>query len=550
MRLLPRGKRSFFLHTSPQEWKRNLAIHILFAEHPLEDQGTSNPIEEKQNFFFFHEQDIKSLPASMLKLLVGTISLERRNSYMSEGQPQQQEAINRVPLMIVLISGAFIAILNQTLLATAIPKIMADLHLDANTAQWLQSIFMLVNGIMIPITAFLIERFTTRRLFLTAVGLFAVGTLVCALSPNFTFLLLGRILQAAGAGIIIPLMQTILFLVFPIEKRGQAMGMFGLVIAFAPAIGPTLSGYLVDQFPWRSLFYIILPIAILDMIFAYFVLKNVTEQTFPKVDPISIILSTFGFGGILYGFSVAGNGGWGHPEVIISLVVGAITLTLFIFRQLRLAKPILEFRIFKYKIFTLTTALGMVTFMAMIGGSVILPIFMQNMLGFTAFESGLMLLPGALLMGIMNPITGRLFDKFGARWLAVTGLGLLGLATFLLTDLTPSTSFVYLASINGIRMFGIAMVMMPVTTAGLNQLPPHLMPHGTAMNNTMRQVSGAVGTALLVSIMTNQADPSKGITGAIHGVNVSFVAAGIIAAAGFIMAFFIKNSRPEKEQTI
>ncbi|TGB02888.1 MDR family MFS transporter [Halobacillus salinus] len=464
---------------------------------------------------------------------------------MSE-QTNPQE-INRVPLMIVLISGAFVAILNQTLLATALPHIMRDLNLEASTAQWLQSIFMLVNGIMIPITAFLIERFSTRGLFLTAIGLFAFGTLVCGLAVNFPVLLIGRVLQASGAGIILPLMQTILFLVFPIEKRGSAMGMFGLVIAFAPAIGPTLSGYLVEQFPWRSLFFVILPIAILDIIVAYFILKNVTKQSFPKVDPISIILSSFGFGGLLYGFSIAGDKGWGSTSVMISMIVGAVTLTAFILRQLRLERPILEFRIFKYKIFTLTTALGMVTFMAMIGGAVVLPIFMQNMLGFTAFESGLMLLPGALLMGVMNPITGRLFDKFGARWLAIIGLGLLVVSTFMFTNLTAATTFTYLALVNCVRMFGISMVMMPVTTAGLNQLPSNLMPHGTAMNNTMRQVSGAVGTALLVSVMTSQANPSNGVTGLIHGVNVSFIVAGIIAAVGFIMAFFIKNSHPKEE---
>ncbi|MCA0971325.1 DHA2 family efflux MFS transporter permease subunit [Halobacillus litoralis] len=462
-------------------------------------------------------------------------------------QTNPQE-INRVPLMIVLISGAFVAILNQTLLATALPHIMRDLSLDASTAQWLQSIFMLVNGIMIPITAFLIERFSTRGLFLTAMGLFAFGTLVCGIAPNFPLLLTGRVLQASGAGIILPLMQTILFLVFPIEKRGSAMGMFGLVIAFAPAIGPTLSGYLVEQFPWRSLFFVVLPIAIIDIIVAYFILKNVTKQTFPKVDPISIILSSFGFGGLLYGFSVAGESGWTSAPVMISMIVGAVTLTTFILRQLRLERPILEFRIFKYKIFTLTTALGMVVFIAMIGGAVVLPIFMQNMLGFTAFESGLMLLPGAVLMGVMNPITGKLFDKFGAKWLAVIGLALLVVSTFMFTNLTVATTFTYLALVNCVRMFGIAMVMMPVTTAGLNQLPPHLMPHGTAMNNTMRQVSGAVGTALLVSVMSSQAIPSNGVSGLIHGVNVSFIVAGIIAVIGFVMAFFIKNSHPDQEE--
>ncbi len=456
----------------------------------------------------------------------------------------KEEPINKVPLMIVLLSGAFVAILNQTLLATAIPHIMQDLNLDANTAQWLQTIFMLVNGIMIPITAFLIERFTTRGLFLTAVGTFAIGTLVCAIAPNFGILLSGRVLQAAGAGIIMPLMQTILFLVFPVEKRGSAMGMFGLVIAFAPAIGPTLSGYLVDHHHWRSLFYVILPIAIIDIIVAYFILKNVTKQTFPKVDILSIILSTVGFGGILYGFSVAGSGGWLHTEVLGSLIVGAVTLVLFILRQLKLEQPILEFRIFKNTTFTLTTAIGMVSFIAMIGGAVILPILMQDMLGFTALESGLMLLPGAVLMGLMNPVTGRLFDRFGARWLAIIGLSILVITTFMFSNITMETTFVYLATVNAARMFSISMIMMPVTTAGLNQLPNQLMPHGSAMNNTMRQVAGAVGTALLVSVMTTQADPAEGITGLIHGVNVSFIVAGIIAIAGLGMSFFIKNSRP------
>ncbi|MBP1970527.1 EmrB/QacA subfamily drug resistance transporter [Virgibacillus natechei] len=452
-----------------------------------------------------------------------------------------EPSINRVPLMIVLISGAFVAILNQTLLGTALPHIMADLNLNANTAQWLQSIFMLVNGIMIPVTAFLIGRFTTRGLFLTAMTIFGLGTLICAIAPTFSVLMAGRVLQAAGAGIIMPLMQTILFLVFPVEKRGTAMGMFGLVIAFAPAIGPTLSGYLVQNFPWRSLFYVIMPIVIIDIIVAYFILKNVTKQTNPKVDVLSIMLSTLGFGGLLYGFSTAGDSGWTSAQVIISMFVGAITLTWFILRQLKLETPILEFRIFKYKVFTITTILGMTVFIAMIGAAVVLPLLMQNMLGFTALESGLALMPGAILMGIMNPITGRLFDKFGARWLSIIGLSILTITTFMFTNLTVQTTFSYIAIVNAVRMLGVAMVMMPVTTAGLNQLPEDLIPHGTAMNNTMRQVAGAVGTALLVTVMSSAAIPDEGVQGAIHGVNVSFIVAGVTAIVGLVLAFFIKG---------
>jgi EmrB/QacA subfamily drug resistance transporter len=456
------------------------------------------------------------------------------------------ETFNKFPLLLVLISGAFAAILNQTLLATALPHIMEDLHLEASTAQWLTSIFMLVNGVMIPITAFLIERFTTRSLFLTAMGLFATGTLICAVAPNFGILMVGRIIQASGAGIIMPLMQTILFLIYPVEKRGSAMGMFGLVISFAPAIGPTLSGWLVDQFPWRSVFYVILPIVIIDFIVAYYILVNVTRQTFPKVDILSIILSSLGFGGILYGFSTAGSTGWGSMQVAAAMIVGSIALTFFILRQFKLKQPILEFRVFKIKLFTITTALGMVVFIAMIGGATVLPILMQNMLGFTAFESGLMLLPGALIMGFMNPITGRIFDKFGAKWLAVTGLLLISVTTFMFTNLTPQTTFMYLATVNAVRMLGVAMVMMPVTTAGLNQLPNRLIPHGTAMNNTMRQVSGAVGTALLVTVMTTAAQPDRGVEGLIHGVNVSFIVAGFSAVVGLFLAFFVKDKKPKR----
>lgn len=466
------------------------------------------------------------------------------------GAQPDEPAFNKAPLIAVLLSGAFVAILNQTLLATALPHIMADLQLDANTAQWLQSVFMLVNGIMIPITAFLIERFTTRALFLTAMTIFGLGTLMCAIAPVFSILMAGRVLQAAGAGIIMPLMQTIMFMIFPIEKRGSAMGMFGLVIAFAPAIGPTLSGLIVDHFPWRSLFYIILPIVILDIIFAYLLLKNVTNRTFPKLDILSIILSTLGFGGLLYGFSTAGNSGWTSMQVVLSLLIGALALVWFIFRQLKLEQPILEFRVFKYSVFTITTVLGMVLFIAMIGAAVILPLMMQNMLGFSALESGLALLPGALLMGIMSPITGRLFDKFGARWLSIIGVTILVITTFMFAIFTEETTFTYIAAVNAIRMFGISMVMMPVTTAGLNQLPTKLIPHGTAMNNTMRQVAGSVGTALLVTVMTSNSIPDQGVAGMLHGVNISFIVAAIFAVIALIMAFFIKNSRPENPDDI
>lgn len=446
-----------------------------------------------------------------------------------------------IPLFIVLISGAFITILNQTLLGTALPLIQKDLGISESTVQWLQSVFMLVNGIMIPVTAFLIDKFTTRQLFLSAMSLFALGTLIASIAPDFAFLMIGRILQASGAGIMMPLMQTILFLIFPLNRRGTAMGIFGLVIAFAPAIGPSLSGWLVDQFPWRSVFYVILPIAVLDVIGAHFLLKNVTEQKNPRLDVLSIILSTIGFGGLLYGFSTAGDAGWLSSQVILPIVFGAVSLYFFITRQLKLKQPLLEFRVFKHGTFTLATALGMVVFAAMIGTNIILPLYMQNMIGFSALKSGLVLLPGAVIMGVSNPITGFLFDKFGGKWLARGGLLLLSVTTFFFTNLSEDTTFVYLATLNGIRMISIAMVMMPMTTLALNQLPRDLIPHGTAMNNTFRQIAGSVGTAVLVTIMSTAATPGEGATGMIHGVNISFFVAAIAAIGGFVLSFKLRE---------
>ncbi|GIO21545.1 DHA2 family efflux MFS transporter permease subunit [Oceanobacillus sp. J11TS1] len=453
----------------------------------------------------------------------------------------ETQNISRVPILVVLLSGAFVAILNQTLLGTALPHMMADLDIDANTVQWLQSAFMLVNGIMIPVTAFLIGTFTTRALFLTAMSLFTAGTLICGIAPEFFSLLIGRILQAAGAGIMMPLMQTILILIYPKEKRGSAMGMFGLVISFAPAIGPTLSGYIVENFPWRTLFFMVLPIAILNIIVAYFLLKNVTKRTFPELDKLSIILSTLGFGGILYGFSTAGNAGWLSFQVIGSLIIGAIMLTWFITRQMHLKTPILEFRVFKYQVFTVTTVLGMVTFMTMIGAAVILPLYMQQMLGFSAFHSGLALLAGAVVQGLMNPVTGRLFDRYGARYLAMIGLVLIVGTTFMLSTLTTETSFAYIATIHALRMLGVAMAMMPVTTAGLNALPEAFISHGTAVNNTLRQVAGAIGTALPITIMSTASIPEQGLEGMVHGVNVSFLVTGIISIVALVLTFFIHD---------
>lgn len=458
----------------------------------------------------------------------------------------------RSTMAALLLAGSFIAILNQTLMITAIPPIMQEMNVTANSAQWLTTVFMLVSGIMIPISAFLLERFTTRQLFITAMSVFTFGTLIAGLAPNFQILLVGRVVQSMGAGVMLPLMQTVFLMIFPINKRGAVMGMIGLVISFAPAIGPALSGWVTAHYSWRILFFIILPIAVIDIVIAVFVLKNVTELKKTKVDTLSIILSSFGFGGLLYGFTSAGNNGWESYVTILTLATGGLALLLFIWRQLRLSNPMLEFRVFTYSIFPLAVVAGMIVFLGLIGVETLIPLYMQNMREFSAFESGLALLPGALISGLMAPITGRIFDKYGARWLAVIGLSIITASSFAFTTLDTSTSFAYITTMYTIRMFGLSMVLMPAATAALNQLPKHLIAHGAAMDNTMKQIAASVGTAILVTVMTNtsasaQHRPEISYPD-IYGVNMAFIVLSLLSLAGVVMSFFIKNSKAPVEE--
>ncbi|HZG84106.1 DHA2 family efflux MFS transporter permease subunit [Paenibacillus sp.] len=475
--------------------------------------------------------------------------------------------LKRGPILAALVIGAFVALLSQTLLNVALPKMMENLAISANTAQWLTTGYMLVNGVLVPISAYLIGRFTTRTLFNSASLLFLLGTIVCAVSPGFGLLLAGRLVQAAGAGIMMPLMTVVVLTIFPVAERGKAMGTMGLAMIFAPAVGPTLSGWIVEHYSWRVLFYIVIPLALLAFLYGYYAMRNVTKSQPSPLDKTGVLLSTLGFGGLLYGFSDAGNDGWGSAPVVASLAIGVVSLLLFIRRELTTEKPILEFRVFKYSMFSLTTAINGIATMAMFSGMILLPIYLQTLRGFTPMESGLLLLPGAILMGIMSPITGAIFDKVGARWLAVAGLGITVVTTYQFSVLTLDTSYTHILWVYTARMFGMSLMMMPIQTAGLNQLPQRLGAHGSAMSQTLRNVSGALGTALLVSIMTHEAatrgkelitaggiDPNDqaamlAVTqeAAVHGINYAFVVATWMTVVSFAMSFFIKNTKPQEE---
>ncbi|MCD8508471.1 MAG: DHA2 family efflux MFS transporter permease subunit [Bacillus sp. (in: Bacteria)] len=455
------------------------------------------------------------------------------------------ENYSKILIAGLLITGSFIAVLNQTLMITAIPPLMVEMNITANTAQWLTTVFMLVMGIMVPISAFLIEKYTTRQLFLSAMGIFTFGTVIAAMATDFPVLLAGRIIQSIGAGVMIPLMQTVFLLIFPVERRGTAMGYIGLTISFAPAIGPVLSGWVTTNYEWRFLFYGIIPLALIMLVVAFFTMRNVTELKNPKVDPISIMLSTFGFGGLLYGFTSAGNNGWGHPQTILFLILGSLTIYLFIKRQFGMTHPMLEFRVFKARMFTLSTIICSIGFLGLIGLETLIPLYMQNMRGFTAVEAGMVLLPGALITGFMSPITGRIFDRYGARVLAIPGLIIMTISTFAFLFIDTSTSLVYLAVMYAIRMFGFSMVMMPVNTAGLNQLPRKLIPHGSAVTNTIRQMSASIGTGLLVTAMTTAERVGSGIPQIanpnIFGAIIAFGMIGVLTFVTLLLSLMLRK---------
>lgn len=447
-------------------------------------------------------------------------------------------------IVAVLLAAAFVSILNQTLLMIAMPPIMEDFHIDAALAQWLTTVYLLTNGILIPITAFLIGRYSNRMLLLAALSLFSAGTLLGALAPNFTVLLVARVIQAAGAGIIMPLMQTVLLYMYPKEKRGAVMGMAGLVTGFAPAIGPVLAGWLITHFTWRHLFYTVLPISLVILLCVMFFMRNVTPQKEGHFDKTSIMLSSLGWGGLLYGFSLAGTAGLLQIQVLLPLIIGALTLYLFIKRQLALPHPILEFRVFQSRTFTIATILSVLVYALMIGTQILLTFYVQNVRGISALDAGAILLPGALLMGIMSPITGKIFDKAGGRWLAIIGFIsiIFGTAVYIFLDM--QTSLALLALLFAFISLGISMIMMPLTTAGMNTLPAHLMAHGTAVNSTLRMVGGAIVTALLVTVMSTVMGlyEEKPVEAAmLAGIQSAFIVAAVLGVIGFILALFLKG---------
>lgn len=458
------------------------------------------------------------------------------------------ENVNVKAVVAVLILGMFVSILNQTIINVALPPLMNEFNVSTSTAQWLITGFMLVNGILVPISAFLVSRFTYRKLFIAAMLFFTVGSIICATSGNFTMMMTGRVVQAVGAGILMPVGMNIFMTLFPPNKRGAAMGLLGVAMILAPAIGPTVTGWVIENYSWNLMFYgmFVIGLIITFLSLKFFTLAQPVSKT--KLDVFGVISSSIGLGSLLYGFSEAGNNGWTSAEVVITLIIGVVGLAVFIWRELTTDNKMLDLQVFKYPTFTFTLVINAIVTMALFGGMLLLPVYLQNIRGFTPMESGLLLLPGSLIMGIMGPVAGKLFDKYGIRPLAIVGLAITTFATYKFTTLSMDTPYSVIMTDYIIRSIGMSFIMMPIMTAGMNALPMKLISHGTATQNTSRQVAGSIGTAILITLMTQQttahvADYGNMLTTSnpilvdkVHGMGQSLAALAGSAQAGDAMS--------------
>ncbi|RCW43457.1 DHA2 family efflux MFS transporter permease subunit [Paenibacillus prosopidis] len=468
---------------------------------------------------------------------------------MEKTKPKHTRAI-----MASLLMCSFVGMFSETALNIAISNLMDVFQISAATAQWLTTVYLLVLGILMPVSGLLLQRFTTRQLFIGSLITLIVGTFVAALSFNFEMLLVARILQALGMGLLLPLMFNTVLVIYPPEKRGAAMGFVGLVIMCAPSTGPTVAGVLIQYLSWNYIFWVALPFLVVGLLVGLKNLENITEVTKSRIDVLSVILSTMGFGSVVYGFSKAGESteGWASPVVVASIVIGLVALVLFILRQIRMHDPILNMSVFKYPMYVVSLLMILSCMLIVMSVMIILPMFLQNVKGLSALTTGLMLLPGSLLNGILATRMGRLFDKYGPKWLVIPGLLIAVVSLWFFTNVSIASSVAFIMTLHIVLFIGIGMVWIPAQTNGLNQLPPQLYPHGTAVMNTVQQVTGAIGTAVAITIlsrgMEHYLQSSEGQTQPIELANAMtlgsqhvFWFTTIVAVIGLVSSFFIRR---------
>lgn len=405
----------------------------------------------------------------------------------------------QVAMVAVLLTGTLLAVLNQTLLTPALPSIMEHLNVSATTAQWLTSGYSLVEAVIIPLNAYLLGRFPSKNLYVGGIGLFTVGSVLCASAPNFAFLMAGRICQAMATGVLMPTVFTQILLIFPRERRGSAMGLIGLILSFAPAVGPSISGVLVDNIGWRALFVVVVCIAAAIVVLSAAVLRNFDGFERSPLDAPSVALMALGMLGLLYGLSTFSS----SPSLtvpVVCIVIGLCLVGLFARRQLRLETPILDISVLKHRCFATAVLLVGLIEAVLIGSGVILPIFIQNALGQSATASGLLMLPGAACGAVCGLLAGRLFDRFGIRGVTLGGAALLMLGVGGYFTFHANVSLFTVGLFYTFACVGLQSLVTPVNAWGINDLPNTSVPHGNAIVSTVEQVGASFGTAFVVSL--------------------------------------------------
>ena len=446
----------------------------------------------------------------------------------------------------VLLVGVLLAVLNQTLLSPALPAIMADLQVDATTVQWLTSGYSLVEAVVIPLSAYLIGRFSTRQLFISAFALFTAGSLAAAIAPNFWVLLLGRVLQAACTGMSMPMVFTVILLVFPREKRGTAMGVIGLIIGFAPAVGPSVAGLLVDSVGWRALFAIVTALSVVVIVLAVAVLKNYGDFARAPFDRLSVVLSTAGLVCLLYGLSTFASSD--NMIVTVALMVAGLALCLlYVRRQLKLPEPMLQVGILGTRKYATSVIIIVIVQAALMGTGVITPLYIQGVLGFSATMSGVAMLPGALIGAFMGLVSGRLFDRFGVRRVVIPGVIVAVLGASGLARLGIDSGFITLTLTYTVLVVGLQFTMTPLNTWGVNSLPNSVIQHAQGVSNTLNQVAASLGTAVLVSISALApavAPEAAPLEQAYLGDHMAFMTTFVLmCVAALVILFFVRDGR-------
>lgn len=402
---------------------------------------------------------------------------------------------------------------------------------------------MLVIGIVLPLSSLLTKWFTTKKLVLFGIGAFIIGSLISGFGNNFSIVLVGRMIQGIGTGIILTLMFTIAMLIFPPNKLGTVNGVLALVIMFAPAIGPTLTGLILAAGSWRDIFFTFALILVIAFVIGLFTLTNVSQITKPKVDWLSIVLSIIAFSGLIAGASFASEMGWLSVPVLASLIVGISALVFYVRRQLKLNVPVLNMRVFRHRNFTLGAILVMIDFGIILSAMYLLPQYLQNGLLVAVALTGIIMLPGGVINAATSALAGRMYDSFGAKWPARIGFAVAFVGAVMLALVTTHSAIWYVILAHIILMIGAPLAMSPSQTSALNSLKGLESADGSAILNTMQQIVGALATALATSFLTVG---RNAVTGSAafkftNGVHYGMYFTIALTVIGFIVALFVKD---------